>query len=158
MKMTKHEKLCSIDQCFLNGWHNLMTEEIDEYPPAEFFDDYFRYVRCGARGYEVHDYVAVMATYSVKEIYERIKSQQNEFKDRVKLEQKILKDKTFRSGILIIIIIMLFIAGVSLAAFGKGSVGLALIASAFVVEILLIINEHRGVAKSVTRSKQEDEK
>lgn len=41
---------------------------------------------------------------------------------------------------------------------GKGSVGLALIAFAFVVEILLIINEHRGVARSVAMSKKEEVK
>ena len=55
-----------------------------------------------------------------------------------------MTNKTFKSGVLIIMVTMLLITGVSLVAFGKGSVGLALIASAFVVEILLIINEHRG--------------
>ena len=55
-----------------------------------------------------------------------------------------MTNKTFKSGVLIIMVTMLLIAGVGLVAFGKGSVGLALIAFAFVVEILLIINEHRG--------------
>jgi hypothetical protein len=140
MTLKQREKLSSIDLCFLNGWHNQMTKEIDDYPPSEFFGDYFRFVRYGSRGYEMHDYHAVMTVHSVKEIYERIKSQQNELEGKIKLEQKTLNNKTFTSGVLMIMITLLFIAGVSLAAFDRQGIGLSLIASAFAVEILLIIN------------------
>lgn len=42
--MTKQERLEVISESYINGQYKQMVEQIDEYSPADFFQDFLKYL------------------------------------------------------------------------------------------------------------------